>query len=380
MQMTLWKTYVYLLILSRKSRSICSTSKTPTRIKENLTPFWICLLRACEIKWLNIYLRHLLANNSIFKNHEEVVKEILPRLQSKLFIPEDVIITQNQPAFSMFFISRGEWDVYVVDINKTEVLVNTISSGAYFGEIAILKEWLRTATVMSKSYSTIAEYDKDSLLLILQRYPFIAQNMEKKIHKSYHDKWRKFIRQTIKNIDYFSKEIPDKIISEVSYLFELVTIEQDDYLFRKGNTWKEIYIIINGELQIFIGKYLQDTFLDTLYAGWITGLYGIINCENYQFTGKAKTKLTVMKLSYAKLQEMRIKHEKFDNKLTEYEDFLAENGMPYCDFKLHRNIKHRQSPIQKLKNGIKRIIWIIRSNRTTAFSQLLDYVKDEMKK
>ena len=89
---------------------------------------------------------------------------------------------------------------------------------------------------MSKSYSTIAEYDKDSLLLILQRYPFIAQNMEKKIHKSYHDKWRKFIRQTIKNIDYFSKEIPDKVISEVSYLFELVTIEQDDYLFRKGNT------------------------------------------------------------------------------------------------------------------------------------------------
>ena len=63
-----------------------------------------------------------------------------------------------------------------------------------------------------------------------------------------------------------------------------------------------------------------------------------------------------MKLSYAKLQEMRIKHEKFDKKLTEYEDFLAENGMPYCDFKLHRNIKHRQSPIQKLKNGIKRII------------------------
>ena len=321
-----------------------------------------------------------ISKNTIFKNHPEVVKEILPKLNSKLFIPEDMIIAQNQIANSMFFISRGEWDIYVTDINKSEVLVNTICSGAYFGEIAILKDWPRTATVMSKSYSTIAEYSKVDFTQLLSRNPYIAQNMEKKIHKSYHDKWRKFIRKIIKNIDYFNEDIPDKIINETTYLFELITIEEDDYLFKKGNSWKEIYIIVNGELQILIGKYLQDTFLDTLYTGCITGWYGILNCEDYQFTGKAKSKLTVMKLPFSKLQELRIKHEKLDDKLTEYEDFLAENGMPYWDFKLHRNVKHRLSAIQKLKHGIKRIISIIRSNRTTAFSQLLDYVKDEVKK
>jgi len=58
--------------------------------------------------------------------------------------------------------------------------------------------------------------------------------MEKRIRRNYNDKWKKFIKRSIKNIDYLSYNMPDDIIDDISYYFELVSISQGEYLFKKG--------------------------------------------------------------------------------------------------------------------------------------------------
>ena len=57
----------------------------------------------------------------------------------------------------MFFLAKGDCDVYVMDENKENKLVTILQPGHHFGEVALIYNILRTATVRALNYSTIAE-------------------------------------------------------------------------------------------------------------------------------------------------------------------------------------------------------------------------------
>lgn len=103
----------------------------------------------------------------------------------------------------MFFIARGECDVYVLDNAERDKFVKTLHAGNYFGEVAILKECKRTATVNSKFYSTMAQYDAAFLKDLIQSNPSIQLRMEKHMVRNYNDKLKSFLRESLRNIDYF---------------------------------------------------------------------------------------------------------------------------------------------------------------------------------
>lgn len=60
----------------------------------------------------------------------------------------------------MYFIAQGECTVMVTDENKAEKEVCTLAAGNYFGEVALIKNCRRTASVFSKTYTTLAEFEK----------------------------------------------------------------------------------------------------------------------------------------------------------------------------------------------------------------------------
>jgi CRP-like cAMP-binding protein len=57
-------------------------------------------------------------------------------------------------AVYLLFLTRGECSVWVIDENKRERHVKNLKIGSLFGELALLKNCKRTATVISKNYST----------------------------------------------------------------------------------------------------------------------------------------------------------------------------------------------------------------------------------
>lgn len=59
-----------------------------------------------------------LAHNHIFSGNDEMIKVVLNDLSTKLFLPEDEIIRQNEVGESIYFIAKGECDVYVTDENS----------------------------------------------------------------------------------------------------------------------------------------------------------------------------------------------------------------------------------------------------------------------
>lgn len=89
-------------------------------------------------------------------------------------------------------------------------------------------------------------------------------------------------------------------------MFEIIGVDKGTYLFKKGTSCRDIFIISDGELEVFIyNKRDKPTLLETLGQGCSVGCYSAIMCNDYTISGKAKTDLTVLKLPYTKLYELR---------------------------------------------------------------------------
>ena len=73
---------------------------------------------------------------------------------SRSFPKNTVVIHENDPADSLFVIESGKVNVYCSDKNGKEFIMNTQGGGDYFGELALLDDSTRSASVRTVEKST----------------------------------------------------------------------------------------------------------------------------------------------------------------------------------------------------------------------------------
>ena len=70
--------------------------------------------------------------------------------------PEEELITQGTNGECMYFLAKGDCEVFVIDEFRKQKYHDLMRSGRHFGEIALLYNTLRTATIRARNYSTIS--------------------------------------------------------------------------------------------------------------------------------------------------------------------------------------------------------------------------------
>jgi voltage-gated potassium channel len=92
-------------------------------------------------------------------------------LRAQIFEPGDVIIRQGEPGHSMFFIAGGEVEI---ELPKKRV---RIGAGNFFGEMAVLKNAKRSATVTAGSRANLLVLEAHDLRALMNREPRIAERI-----------------------------------------------------------------------------------------------------------------------------------------------------------------------------------------------------------
>lgn len=122
--------------------------------QKELDSFLLMLSPSLKQKVISCLFTDTIISNSIFKNHQDIIDTFLMNLEVKLFLPEDKIIVQGDHSDGLYFLAKGECSVYVTDHNRAESFTKSLSFGSYFGEVGLLKDCRRTASVVSKECST----------------------------------------------------------------------------------------------------------------------------------------------------------------------------------------------------------------------------------
>ena len=115
----------------------------------------------------------LLSRVPIFESMSaDKIKTISALLDPELVIPGDVLCKKGDPGDSMYFISSGAIEVDTGD--KTL----TLGSGEFFGEIALLKETSRTATVTAQSFCDVLILRRTDFMSLLDGNPNLKSEIE----------------------------------------------------------------------------------------------------------------------------------------------------------------------------------------------------------
>ncbi|HOJ52736.1 MAG TPA: cyclic nucleotide-binding domain-containing protein [Syntrophales bacterium] len=111
--------------------------------------------------------RDILEKVSVFKEADEVfIREVIEELEPMVFLPGDFIIRQGEHGDSMYFLNTGSVEV-IVD----ERTVAVLAEGSAFGEMALIKNVKRNASVRALSYCDVYKLSKNSFDHLRRKYP-----------------------------------------------------------------------------------------------------------------------------------------------------------------------------------------------------------------
>ena len=91
-----------------------------------------------------------------------------------VFISGDVIVKEGAVGTKMYFIQEGIVDIVLANGE----VATSLSDGSYFGEICLLTNARRVASVRAETYCNLFSLHADHFNTVLESYPFMRRTME----------------------------------------------------------------------------------------------------------------------------------------------------------------------------------------------------------
>eukprot|EP00002_Diphylleia_rotans_P011640 TRINITY_DN2294_c0_g1_i1.p1 TRINITY_DN2294_c0_g1~~TRINITY_DN2294_c0_g1_i1.p1 ORF type:complete len:293 (-),score=40.41 TRINITY_DN2294_c0_g1_i1:447-1325(-) len=102
------------------------------------------------------------------------IRALALRIKPELCLPGDFIFRQGERGAEMYFLSRGKVEVIGGD---GVTILTVLGEGSYFGEIAILTNATRTASVRAKESCELFVLQKKDFDSLLEQYPAVAEKI-----------------------------------------------------------------------------------------------------------------------------------------------------------------------------------------------------------
>jgi CRP-like cAMP-binding protein len=152
------------------------------------------------------------------------------------------IIEQGSVGDSFFVICAGTVKVYRMDGGQRRDIA-TLEEGAFFGEVALLSDAPRTASVEAASEDTqLLEISAPVLAQVSLRYPQVASAL------------KKFCRQrllaNLMSTSALFRPFNKKDRRELVEKFRAREVQRGDVVVREGDRGDGLYIVLSGEVEV----------------------------------------------------------------------------------------------------------------------------------
>jgi CRP/FNR family transcriptional regulator, cyclic AMP receptor protein len=116
-------------------------------------------------------IEEVLAKISVFESlTPRELSKIAAIVHRRQYQPGEYVVRQNDPGLGMYVIERGEVNVMLEEEETTKQLT-TLKEGDFFGEIALLDESPRSATVIARTESALIGFFRPDLFDLIEKSP-----------------------------------------------------------------------------------------------------------------------------------------------------------------------------------------------------------------
>lgn len=114
----------------------------------------------------------------------EAAFQLIDSLEDRVFMPQDVVVQHGDRAEAMFFIDSGELAVY----SDAGMELARLGEGSFFGEIALLLNRPRSATVSALTWCNVKVLSRKTLDDVLSDLPRVRDKLKKIAHERFQNK------------------------------------------------------------------------------------------------------------------------------------------------------------------------------------------------
>lgn len=174
---------------------------------------------------------------------------------TKTYAKNTVIINEGDVSDSLYLILNGRVKVYLSDEDGKEVILNTQGPGEYFGELALIDEAPRSASVMTLDDTKLSIVLKRDFEGCLARHPEIALRVIKGLTKR--------LRMLTENVK--SLALMDVYGRVARTLLSLAVEEDGKMVVQQRMTQRDIAAMIGASREM-VSRILKDLTV----GGYIT--------------------------------------------------------------------------------------------------------------
>ncbi|XP_046405262.1 cGMP-dependent protein kinase, isozyme 2 forms cD4/T1/T3A/T3B isoform X1 [Ischnura elegans] len=194
-------------------------------------------------------IKAAILDNDFMKNLEKTqITEIVDCMYPVVYTAGSVIIEEGDVGSIVYVMEEGQ-----VEVSRDGKLLSTLSPGKVFGELAILYNCKRTATIKAATDCKLWAIERQCFQTIMMRTGLMRQ-------AEYTD--------FLKSVPIF-KNLPEDTLIKISDVLEETYYNEGDYIIRQGARGDTFFIISKGKVKVTIkqGNNLQEVFIRTLQKG-----------------------------------------------------------------------------------------------------------------
>jgi cytochrome P450/CRP-like cAMP-binding protein len=206
------------------------------------------------------------------------LRRAIAAAEVKTFEPGATIIAEGTPADAFYIIASGSVDVFK-RMDDGEVLVARLERGQYFGEIGLLQNTTRTATVRAApdAPATVMILTQEVFLDLVETLDLDSDEIGRLMRK------RISTNQLIEAVRRLSAEELVGLLPE----FEVQTIAPGTTIMREGEAADAFYILDAGEVTVTSTKEGPEQVIGVLTPGNYFGELGLLSGQPRAATVKA---------------------------------------------------------------------------------------------
>ncbi|KAI4498281.1 hypothetical protein M0802_006767 [Mischocyttarus mexicanus] len=192
---------------------------------------------------------------------EEQMADVLDAMFEKTVQPEEFIIRQGDDGDNFYVIERGRFEVYVKDANGVDNNIHTYDNCGAFGELALLYNMPRAASVKAVTPGTLWAMDRQTFRRILLKSAY-------KKRKMYEDLINKV--PMLKSLESYERmNLADALVPK--------QYSDGEQIIRQGDTADGMYFVEDGVVRITIlGENNREIEINRVPAGGYLGELALV--------------------------------------------------------------------------------------------------------
>ncbi|KAM9329816.1 cGMP-dependent protein kinase 2 [Gastrophryne carolinensis] len=186
------------------------------------------------------------------------IKDIIECMYERRYAQGEYIIKQGEAGSHIFVLAEGKTEVF-----QQNRLLTSIPIWTTFGELAILYNCTRTASV--KAISNVRTW-------ALDREAF--QNIMRRTAQTKHEEYRNFLKSV-----FLLRKLPEDKLMKIADCLELEHYKKGDYIIREGEEGSTFFIIAKGKVKVTQSTegYSEPQLIKTLEKGDYFGEKALIS-------------------------------------------------------------------------------------------------------